>query len=184
VIDPESGVELGVDQDGELALAGPTLLDRYVGMTREETFGPDGFFRTGDMGHVDARGDVHWTGRRTEMIKTAGANVSPAEIEVALRACPEVRRARVVGLPDRRLGEVVTLCVELVAGADADGDMLRSFLSDRIAAYKVPRQVLFFAPGELPTTGSDAKIRDDELAAIATARLAASSTPTHIEDPP
>jgi acyl-CoA synthetase (AMP-forming)/AMP-acid ligase II len=183
VVDPETGEELGIDQDGELALAGPTVLDRYVGMTREETFGPDGFLLTGDMGRVDALGDVHWTGRRTEMIKTAGANVSPAEIEVALRACPDVRRARVVGLPDHGLGEIVTLCVELVEGAEADADHLRAFLADRIATYKVPRRVLFFAPGELPTTGSDAKVRDDELIAIAAARLAPASTPRHIEDP-
>ena len=103
-------------------------MDRYVGMTREECFDADGFFHTGDVGYVDADGDVHWTGRRTEMIKTAGANVSPAELEIALRACPAVRRARVVGLPDERLGEIVTLCVEPADGADADEDELKAFL--------------------------------------------------------
>lgn len=171
VVDPESGAILGPDQDGEFALCGPTLMDRYVGMTRDESLGADGFFRTGDVGYVDAGGEVHWTGRRTEMIKTAGANVSPAELEVALRACPAVRRARVVGLPDERLGEVVTLCVEPADGANTSEEELKAFLADRVARYKVPRIVLFFAPGELPTTGSDAKIRDDELIAMAISRL-------------
>jgi fatty-acyl-CoA synthase len=178
VVDPDTGEALGPGQDGELAVAGPTLMDRYVGMTREESLGPDGFFRTGDVGYVDAAGEVHWTGRRTEMIKTAGANVSPAELEIALRACPAVRRARVVGLPDERLGEVVTLCVEPADGTDTDGEALKAFLAERVARYKVPRIVLFFAPGELPTTSGDAKVRDDELIAIATARLSSTANST------
>lgn len=173
VIDPDSGAVLGVDEDGELTFSGPTLLDHYVGMTRAETF-DDGFFRTGDAGHVDASGEVHWTGRRTEMIKTAGANVSPAELEFALRACPAVRRSRVVGLPDERLGEVVTLCVELADGATAGEADLTSFLAERVARYKVPKHVLFFPAGGLPTIGNDAKVRDDELIAIATRRLSES----------
>ena len=171
IVDPDTGEALGPDQDGEIALDGPTVLEHYVGKTRRESLDDDGFLRTGDMGFVDADGDVHWTGRRTEMIKTAGANVSPAELEVALRACPDVRRSRVVGLPDDRLGEVVTLCAELVEGSTAGPDDLRSFLAQRVASYKVPRHVLFFAPGELPTTGSDTKVRDDELIAMATERL-------------
>jgi fatty-acyl-CoA synthase len=181
VVDPDTGAVLGPDQDGEFALAGPTLMDRYVGSTREESLGPDGFFRTGDVGYVDAGGEVHWTGRRTEMIKTAGANVSPAELEIALRACPAVRRARVVGLPDERLGEVVALCVEPADDADADADELKAFLRERVAGYKVPRIVLFFAPGELPTTSGDAKVRDNALIAMAIDRLgttAAVSVPT------
>ena len=183
VVDPDTGEVLGPDQDGEFAVAGPTLMDRYVGMTREESLGADGFFRTGDVGYVDAGGEVHWTGRRTEMIKTAGANVSPAELEIALRACPAVLRARVVGLPDERLGEVVTLCVEPADDATADADELKAFLGERVARYKVPRIVLFFAPGELPTTAGDAKVRDDELIAMATARLHASTVPAHSPDP-
>ncbi len=182
VVEPDTGEPLGPGQDGELAVAGPTMMDRYVGSTREETFDADGFLRTGDVGYVDSDGEVHWTGRRTEMIKTAGANVSPAELEFALRACPSVRRAKVVGLPDERLGEVVTLCVELLDGADATEGELRTFLAHRVARYKVPRHVLFFASGELPTTGSDAKIRDDELIAIAADRLA-STTQTPPSNP-
>ncbi|MGI8757012.1 MAG: class I adenylate-forming enzyme family protein [Acidimicrobiales bacterium] len=175
VVDPDTGEILGPDQDGELAVAGPTLMDHYLGQSREQCFDADGFLHTGDVGYVDPGGEVHWTGRRTEMIKTAGANVSPAELEIALRACPAVRRSRVVGLPDERLGEVVTLCVELANDAEATAQDLTSFLAERVARYKVPRHVLFFATGELPTTGSDTKVRDDELIAIAIRRLAAGS---------
>ncbi len=175
VVDPDTGETLGPDQDGELAVAGPTLMDHYLGQTREECLDADGFLHTGDVGHVDEGGEVHWTGRRTEMIKTAGANVSPAELEVALRACPTVRRSRVVGLPDDHLGEVVTLCVEPAEGAVVTAEELTTFLRERVARYKVPRHVLFFATGELPTTGSDTKVRDDELIAIATRRLATGS---------
>lgn len=176
VVDPETGALLGPGQVGELAVAGPTLMDRYVGTTREECLDADGFFHTGDVGHVDEGGELHWTGRRTEMIKTGGANVSPAELEVALRACPAVRRARVVGLPDERLGEIVALCVEPADGVEPTEAELTAFLAARVARYKVPRVVVFFGSGELPSTGSDAKIRDDELIAMVQARLAAAPT--------
>lgn len=171
VIDPDTGEQLGVGADGELAVAGPTVVDRYVGKTRAESLDPDGFLRTGDMGYVDADGAIHWTGRRTEMIKTAGANVSPAELEFALRACPDVRRTKVVGIQDERLGEVVVLCAEPAAGAHPSEQSLKAFLSQRVAKYKVPRHVLFFAPGEMPSTSSDTKIRDTDLMALAEARL-------------
>jgi acyl-CoA synthetase (AMP-forming)/AMP-acid ligase II len=106
------------------------------------------------------------------MIKTAGANVSPAELEFALRACPDVRRAKVVGVPDDRVGEMVVLCVEPAAAATPTEQGLQQFLAERVARYKVPRRVLFFAEGELPSTGSDNKIRDSDLVALAIRRLA------------
>jgi acyl-CoA synthetase (AMP-forming)/AMP-acid ligase II len=171
IVDPDTGAPLGAGCDGELAVAGPTVIDRYVGKTREESLDPDGFLRTGDMGYVDADGAVHWTGRRSEMIKTGGANVSPAELEFTLRACPDVRRAKVVGLPDDRLGEIVVLCVEPSAPVYPTERSLKDFLAARLASYKVPRHVLFFAPGEMPSTSGDAKIRDSDLIALATARL-------------
>lgn len=181
VVDPDTGVALGPDQDGEFAVAGPTVIDHYLGSTRDEDFDADGFLHTGDVGYVDTDGGVHWTGRRTEVIKTAGANVSPAELEFTLRAFPGVRRARVVGLPDERLGEVVTLCVELADGTEASAEELRSFLAERVATYKVPRHVLFFDQGELPTTGSDTKVRDDALIAMAARRLGPPSADAPVE---
>ena len=171
VVDPDTGVSLGANVDGELALGGVTLLDHYLGKTRAESLDADGFLHTGDMGYVDDGGEVHWTGRRTEMIKTGGANVSPAELEFALRACPDVRRTKVIGLPDERMGEIVVLCAERAANAEPTEAELQAFLRARVAAYKVPRHVLLFEPGELPSTGSDTKIRDDELVALAATRL-------------
>jgi fatty-acyl-CoA synthase len=171
VID-DTGAPLGADVDGELAVAGPTLIDRYVGKAREESFDAHGFLHTGDVGFVSADGAVHWTGRRTEVIKTAGAIVSPAELEFALRACPDVRRVKVVGVPDDRLGEAVVLCAEPSASGEPTEQSLKDFLAERVAKYKVPRRVLFFAPGEMPSTNSDTKIRDQELVSLVLARLA------------
>ena len=172
VVDPDTGAELGPDEQGELTVAGPTLMLHYVGKTPDECFDAEGFFHTGDAGFYDADGYVHWTGRMTEMIKTGGANVSPAEIEVQLRACPPVKLARVMGVPDARLGQMVVLCTVLKDGAEATEDDIRSFLAGRLASYKVPKRVLFFAEGEIPMTGSDNKVRDAELAELVHARLA------------
>lgn len=178
VVDPGTGAELGPDGQGELTVAGPTLMLHYVGKTPEECFDSEGFFHTGDAGFYDAEGYVHWTGRMTEMIKTGGANVSPAEIEVQLRACPPVKLARVMGVPDARLGQMVVLCAVLKDGAQATEDDIRSFLAGRLASYKVPKRVLFFAEGEIPMTGSDNKVRDAELAELVRARMAEPSPTT------
>lgn len=178
VVDPDTGRVLGPNEDGELAIKGPTLMEHYVGMTPEECFDADGFFHTGDAGFFDADDYVHWTGRRTEMIKTGGANVSPAELEVELRACPPVKLARIVGMPDPRLDEIVVACITLKDGAEATEADIQAFLRERVAAYKVPKRVLFFDEGEIPMTGSDTKVRDTELVALVTARLQPTSVPT------
>jgi fatty-acyl-CoA synthase len=174
VVDPESGAALGVGQLGELAIKGPTLMRGYLGTDPRECFDADGFFRTGDLGCVDADGFLHFEGRRTEMIKTGGANVSPAELEVQLRACAPVKLSRIVGVPDDRLDQLVVACIVLKEGSVATEDDIRSFLRERVAAYKVPKRVLFFDDGEIPMTGSDTKVRDTELVALVTERL----TPT------
>ncbi len=182
VVDPDTGAALGVDEEGELALAGPTVMQRYLGKAPEECFDADGFFRTGDAGHLDARGELHFSGRRTEMIKTGGANVSPAELEVQLRACPAVKLSRIVGVPDDRLDELVVACITLKDGSDATVEDIQSFLRERVAAYKVPKRVLFFADGEIPMTGSETKVRDDVLVALVQDRLATTPAPTTTGD--
>ena len=171
IVDPDTNDSAAPGEDGELTVRGPTLMEHYVKKTREECLDADGFFHTGDMGFVDAGGDIHWTGRRTEMIKTGGANVSPAELEVQLRACAPVKLARVLGVPDPRLDQLVVLCVTLKDGAEATEADIQGFLRERVASYKVPKRVLFFAEGEIPMTGSETKVRDAELRALVAARL-------------
>lgn len=171
VLDPETGRYLGPDESGELIIRGPSLMEHYVKRMRSESLDEDGFFHTGDVGFFDEDGFLHWTGRRTEMIKTAGANVSPAEIEVQLRACEPVKVARVLGVPDERLEQIVVLCVVLKEGQRASEDEIRSFLRERLAPYKVPKRVLFFRDGEMPMTSSQTKVRDDELLELVQARL-------------
>ena len=172
VVDPDTGKRLGVDEEGELCVAGATRMLGYLGRPADEVFDDDGFFHTGDAGHVSADGNVTWSGRRTEMIKTGGANVSPAEVEVALRACPPVKLSRVVGVPDARLDQAVVACIVLRDGEAATADDVKAFLRERVAAYKVPRHVLFFDGDDMPMTGSAAKVRDDALLELVHARLA------------
>jgi fatty-acyl-CoA synthase len=172
VLDPDTGRALGPGELGELAIKGPTLMRRYLGKTADECFDADGFFHTGDAGSVDEDGYVHFEGRRTEMIKTGGANVSPAELEVQLRACPPVKLARIVGMPDPRLDQVVVACITLKEGAGATEADIQAFLRERVAAYKVPKRVLFFDDGEIPMTTSATKVRDEDLVALVERRLA------------
>jgi fatty-acyl-CoA synthase len=84
-----------------------------------------------------------------------------------------VKLSRVVGVPDERLGQVVVACVVLRDGQHATEDGIRSFLRDRVAAYKVPRHVLFLEEREVPMTGGDAKVRDDGLVRLVQERLGA-----------
>ncbi len=176
VLDPNTGQALGAGQTGELTVRGPTLMERYVKKDRSECFDPDGFFHTGDAGSYDADGFVHFDGRKTEMIKTGGANVSPAELEVALRACPPVKMARALGIPDERHGQLVVLCVVLKDGAlkereSASESSIKDFLAERVAAYKVPKHVLFFDAETVPLTASGTKVRDDDLRVLVHRRL-------------
>jgi acyl-CoA synthetase (AMP-forming)/AMP-acid ligase II len=183
LLDPETAEPLGVGEVGELAVKGPTLMLGYLGRAAEDCFDRDGFFHTGDRGHVDDRGEVHFDGRQTEMIKTGGANVSPAELEVALRACEPVKLSRIVGVPDPRLDQIVVACIELREGAHADEGDIRAFLRDRVSSYKVPKRVLFFADGEIPMTASGTKVRDDDLLALVHRRLLDPENPRDPDKP-
>lgn len=171
VVDPATDDPVAAGTEGELTVKGPSVMRRYLGRSRAECFDDDGFFHTGDLGHVDDEGCLHFAGRLTEMIRTAGANVSPAEIEVQLRALPDVKLARIVGVPDDRLEEMVVACVTLVDGATTDAEQIKAFLRARVSSYKVPRHVVFFDDGEIPMTSSGSKVRDRDLSALVSARL-------------
>ena len=157
-------------QRGEIAVKGPTLMLGYVGVPIDETLDAEGFFHTGDGGHVDERGSLYWEGRLSDIIKTGGANVSPLEVDAVLRTYPGVKIAQTVGVPHETLGEIVVACAVPHDGAALDEAAIRNFLRERLASYKVPRRVLLFREEELSLTGS-AKVKSGALRDLAAKRL-------------
>jgi acyl-CoA synthetase (AMP-forming)/AMP-acid ligase II len=154
VVDPETGEACGVGAVGELWLRGPSLMEGYYGRERHDTFTVDGWYRTGDLFHVDADGYHYFTGRRGDMIKTTGANVAPREVEAVIADVAGLV-AHVVGISDDARGEVVAAAVRVPAGSAApDADELRTALKERLSAYKIPRRFLFLPDGEVPMLSS------------------------------
>ena len=101
----------------------------------------DGWLHTGDVGGVDAAGNLRITDRLKDMYICGGFNVYPAEVEQALARLPGVADAAVIGVPDERLGEVGKAYVVLRPDATVDPDELIGFSRERMANYKVPRSV-------------------------------------------
>lgn len=171
IVDPLSGETVPVGERGEIAVKGATLMLGYVGVSLDDTLDEEGYFRTGDGGYVDAAGRLYWEGRLNDIIKTGGANVSPLEIDEAIRKCPGVKLNQTVGVPHDTLGELVLTAVVPHEGETLSEDDVRAFAKQTLASYKVPRRVLFFAEEDLKTTGS-AKIKTADLRELAAKRLA------------
>jgi len=173
IVDPDTGASLPTGEQGEIAVKGYTLMRGYYKVDPERTFDADGYFHTGDGGFVDADGYLHWTGRISDMIKTGGANVSPVEIQDALLGYEPLRVGMPVGVPHPALDEVVVLCaVRREDVPPVTEQQIRDHLRKHLAAYKVPRRVLFFDAEELAYTGNQ-KIPSAPLRAKALARLRA-----------
>ena len=113
-------------------------------------FTADGYFRTGDLGSLDAAGDFHFAARDNDMIKRAGINVSPAEVESLLLQHPGVAQAAVVGAAAGERGEAIVAFVVADAGAHLDADALRAHCRALASSYKVPDRIEICAA--LPTT--------------------------------
>jgi fatty-acyl-CoA synthase len=174
ILDPQTGLPVDVGQKGELAVKGATLMRGYYKLDPSLYFDEDGYFRTQDGGWLDEEGDLHWTGRLSNLIKTGGANVSPVEIEQALAPSEDIRVALAVGVPHPVLGEAVVLCVVRGDAARIDEASrqsgIREQLRHKLAAYKVPKCVLFFDADELDYTANQ-KIQVGPLRETALARL-------------
>ena len=172
IVDPESGAPCPAGTPGEIAVRGPTLMRGYEKVPPEQVFDPDGWFHTQDGGWLDAEGCLHWSGRLSHLIKTGGANVSPVEIQELCEGHAELRLAVAVGVPHPTLGEALVLCAVPTAGTHPSEPAIRAWLRERLAAYKVPKRVLFFSPGELAYTANQ-KIQVAPLRDAALARLRA-----------
>ncbi|GAB2481935.1 long-chain fatty acid--CoA ligase [Promicromonospora xylanilytica] len=154
---------------GEIVVRGHNLMKGYLGRPDASAAAVvDGWFRTGDLGTVDADGIVTIVDRKKDMIIRNGYNVYPTEVEAVLARYPGVAMAAVFGVPDERRGQEVHAAVVPSYGADVDPDAVVAYLKEHVAAYKYPR-VVHVSP-DLPI-GPSGKVLKREL----TARYAAPS---------
>jgi acyl-CoA synthetase (AMP-forming)/AMP-acid ligase II len=170
IVDPDTGETLPPGASGEICVRGYSLMLGLHKQERRDVFDADGYYHTGDAGYFDEDDVLFFQARLGEMIKTAGANVTPREVEVSIESFPEVVSAFVVGLPDPVRGQNVAAAVVLKRGATLDSDTAGERLRDELSAYKVPRHWLFAAKDELPFTDSG-KIDKKRLALYLVERL-------------
>ncbi len=152
VVDLETGAPVPSGETGELQVRGPNLMRGICGRTRAEVFTEDGFYPTGDVGHLDADGFLFLTGRRDDMFKVRGATVYPSEVEAALRTIPGVGRALVVDIAREGAPTVAAAVVLTDAGITVD-DLARE-TKTRLSSFKVPTRWLVVAPGDVPMTAT------------------------------
>jgi long-chain acyl-CoA synthetase len=160
IYDADEGTRvLATGEVGEIAIAGPQLMDGYWNRPEEtaevfrdhaDTDGTRRWLHTGDLGYLDEDGYLFIVDRKKDMIKTSGFQVWPREIEEVLATHPAVAEVGVAGVPDPVKGEVVHAWVVLRAGQTANEQDLRSFCREQLAPYKVPARVEFRS--ELPKT--------------------------------
>ncbi|MEK6299004.1 MAG: AMP-binding protein, partial [Paraburkholderia tropica] len=150
-IGDDAGQPLPAGEVGEIISRGPMIVPGYWNKPQESAKAiVDGYFRTGDVGFMDAQGWFYLVDRKKDMINAGGYKVWPREVEDVLYTHPAVREAAVVGVPDSYRGETVKAVVSLKPGANVTPDELAAYCKERMAAYKYPRIVTII--DELPKT--------------------------------
>lgn len=142
----EEGKELGFDEPGELCVKGPQVTPGYWRQdeANKEAFWKDGFFKTGDIAQIDARGHIKIVDRKKDMVIVSGFNVFPNEIEALVAEMDSVIESACIGVPDEKTGEAVKLFV-VKKEESLTAEEVIAYCRKNIAAYKVPKQVEFIA---------------------------------------
>ena len=164
-IQDEEGRDCAPMQSGEICVIGPAVFAGYFNNPEANAKAfRDGWFRTGDLGHMDAQGFLYITGRASDMYISGGSNISPRDIEEKLLAHRAISEAAVLGVPDPVWGEVgIAVCVLRAEASEAE---LLAYLAEKLPRYKLPRRVLFWEA--LPKSGYGKvpkRLVRDELAA-------------------
>jgi len=153
IVDADSGAVLPLGEMGELQVRGDALTVGMVKRERAEVFTPDGWYGTGDLCSIRDN-YLYFHGRVDDMIKSAGANVSPREVETVLAGLPGIAQAMVTGVADRKRGTVVGALLVPKPGAVIDREAVRAAASRQLSAYKVPRVMLVMEASKLPLLSS------------------------------
>jgi malonyl-CoA/methylmalonyl-CoA synthetase len=143
----DAGKRCAVNVAGHIQVRGENVFAGYWRMPEKtaEEFTADGYFRTGDIGHLDEDGYLFISGRARDLIISGGLNVYPKEIEDVLDALPGIAESAVIGLPHADFGEAVTAVVVAESGAQLNEAGIIAIARERLAAFKVPKRVLIVA---------------------------------------
>ncbi|HEX6349246.1 MAG TPA: hypothetical protein VF160_07635, partial [Candidatus Dormibacteraeota bacterium] len=157
-VDVASGEELGPNQDGEIWIRGPQVMKGYLNneQATRASIDEDRFFHTGDIGHIDDRGEYYIVDRLKELIKYKGFQVPPAELEALLLSHPKVADAAVIGVADDEAGEIPKGYVVL-KDASASPEELMEFVGSKVAPHKRIRQLEVI--DEIPKSASGKILR-------------------------
>jgi acyl-CoA synthetase (AMP-forming)/AMP-acid ligase II len=155
IADIATGAPVPVGDDGEIQVLSPTAMAGYLPDDATADAFDDGWYRTGDVGHLDADGWLRITDRTKEMIKVRGFQVAPAEIEAVLHGHSAVADCAVFGVPDAASGEAIVAAVSRCGAVESDE--LIELVADRLASYKRPSRVAFVE--EIPRLPSGKVLR-------------------------
>lgn len=140
----DAGSDLPPGQPGEILVRSPNVMQGYLNRPQETAAAfVDGWLRTGDFGYLDEQGFLFIIERISDLIKTAGNRVSPAEVERVLELHPAVAQAAVVGQPHSQLGELIQAFVVLKPGAQVTDQELRAHCRQHLTSFKQPRKIVF-----------------------------------------
>lgn len=153
IIDPETGASLPAGAQGEIQMHGPTVTPGYFNRpdATAAAFTNDGWLRSGDLGMVNAEGELTYVARFKEIIRVGGENMAPAEVEQVLRDACGVTQVCVLGVPDARLDEVAAAVV--VGAPGADWQAVLAHMRGRLAGFKMPRAI--YTADALPMTATN-----------------------------
>ena len=166
VVDPDTNEPVPLNTVGEICCRGYNIMKGYYKMPEEtkKVIDEDGWLHSGDLGTCDENGYYRITGRIKDMIIRGGENIYPREIEELLLTMPEITDVQVVGIPDKKYGEIVGAFVILKKGADLTEADIRDYALSKVARYKVPKHVLIVDEFPLTASGKIQKYRLRELA--------------------
>lgn len=154
--------DIGVNNSGIIWLKGPQIFDGYFKKQKPNlSFDEDGWFNTGDYGHLNANGHLFIESRRTDLIITGGENVSPFEVEAELEKIEPISEAAVFGIDDKEWGQKVVAVVVAKTHDLLETESIQNTLKKRITSYKVPKQIV--QADTLPRTHSGKVIREELL---------------------
>ena len=145
VIDPETGEEVGIGENGEFCARGYNTMKGYYKMPEatRDTIDAGGWLHSGDLAAKDENGNYRITGRLKDMIIRGGENIYPKEIEEFIYTCPKVKDVQVIGVPDKRYGEEAMACIILKEGESMTVEEMDEYIKSHLARHKVPRYIEF-----------------------------------------